>query len=820
VFNAGSSSPHLGEIAMKTTFIKHSLLIALCTTSMIGLSAPAAAQAQAEAEESEDAGAIIVTARRRDETLQSTPVAITAIGTAQIENKGAVNIGDLMGAAPNLLITQQNSGGAAANLSIRGLTYADVEKSQEPTVGVVVDGVFIGTSTGQFFDFFDIKQIEVLRGPQGTLFGRNTIGGVINIQRTRPTGELGGKLEATYGSYKTWSGKGVFNVPIIEDGLAAKVWYFHNQSDGFYRHGVTGKLVGGNNNDNFGASFLVTPKGGDFDALLTVEKQIQDFEPVNSNLARTGELFCLFEPAKECNRNNTSDLYTVFNSPATSHYEAPSVTLEMNYDLGGVKLTSVSGYRRSTENQTQDFDASTADLYYTRRVQSYRQLSQELRAAGKFGDTFDYVVGGYLFSSKYSLLQHTRLFAIFNPAIQGVDPAIADKSPQLVVGNNKSYAVFGDFNWAFADKFRLSFGGRYTHDRKSLSNGFGGVLVGTGSAPFKKFTPKVGVDFRPNDDMMVYASWSRGYRSGGFSPRAATATTANVAYQPETIDTYEAGAKLNLFDRKLQFNLAAFYSDYKNLQQNTTIPGGPTGNQTITSNVGSATIKGVEVDFTLRPADGFRINGSLGVTDSKFKGFVAGNSIGNVLPTFVGTIPAGAAAILTLPLVGGAADPRTAAFTGTPTALNYSANNLIYSPKVTASINAEYTAELGDTKVVFNVGYRFIDRYDQQISLGPITGTLPNATFNATTLTAVTQPTTPLVVNGNDPRVKSDRQGLLDASISTKFDLGGTMAKFTVFGRNLANDRGTSAAFTVAGLWSFASAREPRTYGASLGFEF
>jgi iron complex outermembrane receptor protein len=206
--------------------------------------------------------------------------------------------------------------------------------------------------------------------------------------------------------------------------------------------------------------------------------------------------------------------------------------------------------------------------------------------------------------------------------------------------------------------------------------------------------------------------------------------------------------------------------------------------------------------------------------DSQFKGFIAGNSIGNVLPTFVGTIPAGAAAILALPLVGGAADPRTAAFTGTPTALNYSANNLIYSPKITASLGADYTVNMGETKLIFNVGYRFIDRYDQQISLGPITGTLPDATFNATTLTAVTQPTTPLVVNGNEPRVRSDRQGLLDASISAKFDLGGTKAKITVFGRNLADDRGTTAAFTVAGLWSFASAREPRTYGASLGFEF
>jgi iron complex outermembrane recepter protein len=201
---------------MKINLIKRSLLVALSTTSLIGLSAPAFAQDIAAASAPvEDSGEIIVSARRRNESIQDTPIAITAINSAQLESKGAVNIGDLMGAAPNLVITNQNSGGAAANLSIRGLTYADVEKSQEPTVGVVVDGVFIGTSTGQFFDFFDIDQVEVLRGPQGTLFGRNTIGGVVNIKRTRPTGEFGGKAEISYGSYGALATRSMFLSSVI-----------------------------------------------------------------------------------------------------------------------------------------------------------------------------------------------------------------------------------------------------------------------------------------------------------------------------------------------------------------------------------------------------------------------------------------------------------------------------------------------------------------------------------------------------------------------------------------------------------------------------
>ena len=172
---------------MRTAFARSVVITALASTALIGFSGPAFAQDAQPAVENEDAGAIIVSARRRDETLSTTPVAISAVNTAMLESKAAVNIGDLQGAAPGLLITQQNSGAQAANISIRGLTYADIEKSQTPTVGVVVDGITIGTNTGQLQDAFDVAQIEVLRGPQGTLFGANTIGGVVSIQRTKPT---------------------------------------------------------------------------------------------------------------------------------------------------------------------------------------------------------------------------------------------------------------------------------------------------------------------------------------------------------------------------------------------------------------------------------------------------------------------------------------------------------------------------------------------------------------------------------------------------------------------------------------------------------
>jgi iron complex outermembrane receptor protein len=714
---------------------------------------------------------IVVTARRRDETLQQTPIAITAFSPAQLESKASINIGDLQGAAPNVLITNQNSGAAAANISIRGLTFADVEKSFEPTVGVVVDGVFIGTNTGQFFDFFDISQIEVLRGPQGTLFGRNTIGGVINIRRTRPTGEFGGKFELSYGNYDSWAGRAVVNVPIVEGVLAAKAFYFHNQSDGYYRHGITGRRVGSSNNENFGASFLFTPSSN-FDALLTLEKQVQDFEPINSNISNGTEAFCnqaildavvgvpglvAAAPANECNRNTTSDLYTVFGSPTYSKYSAPAATLEMNLDLGGVKLTSITGYRKSKEDQTQDFDSSSGDYYFVNRLQNFRQFSQEIRAAGKVSDGFDYVIGAYFYDSKYDLIQYTRFAGFPAPT-------------QDVTGTSQSYAFFGDFNLQLMDQVRLSFGGRWTHDKKTNYNFVDPNQFPKAGYSGSKFTPKIGLDYRPTDDLMLYASWSRGYRAGGLSGRGQTLISSTTPYGSETVDSYELGFKSAFLDKHVLFNVAGFYSDYSSLQQNTTIPiSGGIGNETVVTNVGSATIKGIEAELTAKPVPGLTLTGSLGLLRSKFKGFITQAPVAGVLSTF-----------------------------------DYSANNLIYNPRETFSATAEYAVPVGFGEAKFNISYRNIAPYDQQISLGP-------TTVNANGI---------IVVNGNDPRVRSDRQGLLDASATLEFDLNGHKARVTAYGRNLADDRGPNAALTVAGLFSFSSGREPRTYGLQLGFEF
>lgn len=713
---------------------------------------------------------IIVTARRRNETIQTTPVAVTAIQPSQLEGSAALNIGDLQGAAPNVLITVQSTGASAANISIRGIAFADVDKSFDPAVGVNIDGVYIGTSTGQLLDFFDIESMEILRGPQGTLFGRNTIAGVINIRRTRPTGEWGGKFEAGIASYDQFSARAVVNVPVVPGLLAAKLFEMHSDGPGYYKQFGTGQRRGGSNNENFGASFLLTPSES-FDALLTLEKQVQDFDPVNGSLTRTGDAFCTLLPI--CDGSITDDIYTVFPAnPTIGRYRAPAATLEMNWNAGPVKFTSVTSYREAKELQQQDF--ATAGLYLANRRQKYHQFSQELRGSGQIGDSFDYVAGLYYFKSKYNLIQNTIVFG-------GPTPE------QDTTGKSESYAAFIDLNWEIFDRVRVSGGGRYTHDKKHMQTTLDGVFVGPdASKSWSKFTPKIGLDYRPTDDLMVYGSWSRGYRSGGFNGRGLSPVSSTTPYDPETVDAYEVGVKSEFLDRKVALNIAAFYTKYSDIQQSTTVTlAGGVGNETIVTNAASAKIKGIEADLTLRPFHALTINSSLGYTDSKFGGFITSQ-----------------------PVTGFAF----------PVQFDLSNVDLIYAPKITFSVNAEFTQPVtlgpidGDVKI--NAGYRYLSRYDQQIAVDPAT-VIPGGATSATVVP----------VARNDPRLRSDPQNLLDASLSFiwRMNQDGAKARATIFVRNLLDDRGPNTAFTVAAfptLWGFAAAREPRVWGGQIGFEF
>jgi iron complex outermembrane recepter protein len=734
---------------------------------------------------------IIVSARRRKESIQDTPISITAVSTSQMEEVANVRVSDIQGAVPNLIMTQQVTGGSALNMSLRGLSFADIEKSFDPSVAVVVDGVFVGTSTGQLLDFFDISSIEVLRGPQGTLFGRNTIGGVINVTRSRPTDDFTGKVEAEYSSFDTVTERSVFSGPIAKGVLDAKVFFFHTKTAGYYTNFFTGEDTGGGENMNFGLSLLFTPTDT-FNALLTLEKQQSLMDNVVAPITKSGELFCtpgLFltvaQAAVECNRNTTTDVYQTFGPLNHSFYGSPSVTLEMNWDPGFTHIVSISNYRSDGENDTENVGATDPEIYIADRQTTYWQGSQEVRASGNILPTFDYVTGVYFFHSNYTLEQHTGgiLFAAPGETI----PESFYES-QLTTGMSNSIAGFVDFDWQFIDQWRLNFGGRLTNDKKGLvtSAPFDGAFTNFGyhTDSWTKFTPKISIDYRPTEDFMYYGSWSIGYRSGGFCGRClSNALEASTPFGPETVDAYELGAKTAWFDRRLFFNVAAFYTDYHNIQETITEAGGSTGNSTVVKNAAAAKVYGVELDWTAKPIEPITVRGSFGYLHSHFSGFYNSEAWS--------TAPAGAACT-----------PTTC---GLHT-YDYSNVDLIYAPDFTGSFAIDYTINAPYGKNKTTLGYRYIAPYDQQIARDDA---IPVPDNDGTT-----------VVDSNDPRVRTNVQNLLDASIGLTIPAGLGEAEFTIFGRNLADNRGTASAFTVAGLWSFATAREPRVFGGRIGYKF
>ena len=706
-----------------------------------------------------DPGDIVVTARQRSETIATTPLSVTAVTPAQLEAVNAITIQDVSGAIPNMVISQVGAGPSAAAISIRGVVFADIEKSFDPAVGVLVDGIFVGTNTGQLLDFFDIGSLEVLRGPQGTLFGRNTIGGVVNIRRSRPTGEFGGKIEAVMGNYGLFQGRGIVNAPIIPDLLAVKLFLQYSETNGYYRNVTRNIDEPRTRSSNFGAAFLFTPSA-DFEALLTVEKQVQRGHTVNPSGSTTGDLVCLVAPRNQCNRDAQDDLYTTFTQfDNPTRYDSPAATLEMNWDVSdNIKLTSITGYRKNTEIFFQDFDGTSAAFYETIRDQFYRQFSQEFRASVKVNDSIDFVSGLYYFDNKYRNFQRTFLGTILG----------GGRPVQYASQNAKSYAAYLDVNWAFAEQFRVTLGGRYTRDEKTFNNRFPGAFDVSAEDSWNKFTPKVSADWRPSEQLMFYASYSRGYRAGGFNGRATSISTSQQSYDPETVDSYEAGLKLQLFDKRLSFNLAAFQTKYDDKQESLirrTPPGSPNTNETIVSNVASAKIKGIEADFLARIFPGFSLNGSVGFLESNYDSFLTLN-------------------------------PLTLA------PVDLSGLSLTYNPSFTGAIGGSWSADTLVGQVTISSNYRHISRYFTAITPDP-----SNANPAAPTLNSIAGRTRPL--------------DQWDLSVSVEPDTGTDLKPhFNVFMRNILDKRGISGNTIVPGLFKSPTAREPRTYGIEVGFAF
>ena len=645
--------------SIRAPFFRAALLCTACTAT-----AAFAQNSEAPAEVASNQDGIkeiVVTARFRTETLQDTPIAISAISSQTIENIVITDVNSLQRLLPNVQLSRINFAGQALGASIRGVSFADLEKTFDPAIGVVIDGVFLGTNTGANIDFDDLESIEVLRGPQGTLFGRNTIGGTISVRHTRPTGELGAKVKARYGSFNTLDLEGVVNLPQIGDVLSIKLAGLRRTSDSPTFNRFTLEREPGRNMYNLSLTALL--ELDDFTALATVAyNKDRSKYPTAINLTRASGLpfgaggnICDYTLAlglgdlgcdTQGSVRQAGENFKLANTsiPFESFFEGWAASLEMNGKIGNFNVTSITGFRTSNDQLLEEntgtppvsftgVPGNGIPLFVAARDQDYEQFSQEIRIAGDITDWMDIVAGVYYLNTSYSIRPNSfngstaglawLAVPLFPPAVPA--PTFINAPIQSATASQTldSFAVFAESIFKLTDTVRLTAGGRYTVETKEfeINQTLAVPFAGQGKNTWRDPTWRAILDWRPDDDTLLYGSWSRGFRSGGWNGRATSATSIGP-YDPEKVDSFEVGAKTTFADGKLQINAAAFLVNYDNKQEEIIRPAAGGGTETIVDNAASAQTKGVELEFLARATPELTLRASGAYLSAKYDTFL------------------------------------------------------------------------------------------------------------------------------------------------------------------------------------------------------
>ncbi len=593
---------------------------------------PVAANAGPSGDGLED---IVVTAERRETNLQDTPISVTAVTAATIQAEGIRTVSDLAASVPNLTSTTGPQGSADANFFIRGVGQFDFIATNDPGVGVYVDGIYLGRTVGALLDSSDIARVEVLRGPQGTLFGRNTLGGAVSIVSKAPElGDLSGTASVSGGSRNRIDGDASLNVP-LGDTAALRVGGFERYQDGFATRAYDGVKFGKTKRYGGRAQLLFKPT-----ERLSITLS-GDYSNDKSNPAPSVLLAIVpapFFPAGAASQiQNPNAFYSVneSNSPE-SRNEIYGFSGTIAYELADhVTLKSITAYRHLNALSTSDPDGTLYRLYDQQAPTHQHQFSEELQLAGSaFGDRVNFVLGGYYFKEKVD----QTLFLCFAP-ITPTPVAFFNPCNTWDQGNRQtteSVAGFGQAQVKLTERLSVTVGGRYTSETKDIvSNqdfdfrpaglqvapgvvipGFVSPIVTNlpGHLKFTKFTPKAGVEYKASDDVLVYASYAKGFRSGGFNGRFIVPTTVIPTYNPDTNDAFELGFKADALDKRVRLNADIFYSKYKGIQQTISVP----VTQFQVANAGDADLYGFEAELTVAPVRDLRFNTAIGYTHSKF----------------------------------------------------------------------------------------------------------------------------------------------------------------------------------------------------------
>ena len=635
---------------MKSTKISMIRAALLASIAVSGLAVTAPVMAQEEAAGADNIDEIIVTARRREENLLDVPIAVSAFSGEALELRGALDLTDIGNITPNTTLETSRGSNSTLSAFIRGIGQQDPVSGFEPGVGIYLDDVYLNRPQAAVLDIYDVERIEVLRGPQGTLYGRNTIGGAVKYVTKRLPQEFALSARATVGTYDQADGVVTVSAPIGEivrvGGSVARL------SRGGFGDNLTTGLE--NYNKDVWAARGTLELGG-YGAPVSVRIS-GDYSRDKSD-PRGGHRIIPGLLSGAPVLDNVFDTRGGLVDPKQD-IEAYGLAMNISVDLSDtLTLRSISAWRKDDTLTPIDFDALPAADVDVPGGYFNEQVSQEVQLLVDAGP-FSGMVGAYYLDATADTLFDVRLFTTLSGLTAFTNAAV----------DTETYAIFGDFTYDLSERLSLSVGGRYTWDKRTanilrqnyLGGGspfFGGAGVAFGAAStnfsgqrdFKKFTPRVSLSFKPTPDDNIYASFSQGFKGGGFDPRGVGANApdlngngirgenaevaAFLSFRPESVDSYEVGYKGNAFDGGLTYALAGFYADYTDVQ----IPGsvacivsGLPSFCGVTSNAGKATFKGVELEFNARLGesvanDGDRLNllGAVGYIDARFDQYIS-----------------------------------------------------------------------------------------------------------------------------------------------------------------------------------------------------
>ncbi|MCC5995390.1 MAG: TonB-dependent receptor [Oceanicaulis sp.] len=607
---------------MHSRFTRAAILLA--AVSPLGLGAPALAESQAEQAAAQTQSAqqalrdvITITATKRPGgvDVQDAPVAVTAYSGEQLDALQFQDLSSLSYLMPNVQLEDIGTAPGIANFTIRGIGINSSIPSVDPTVGVFVDGVYQGINAGLVFDNFDLEGIEVLRGPQGILFGRNVTGGAVLIRTTAPSEDPSMNFRAGVETGPRYTASGVFNGPLAQ-GLSGKLAVYHSDDHGWFTNEFDGSSHGASR------TWIVRPAlawrpNDDFELIVRGQySKITGDGPSAQNHVNGSGVGGLFP----------RDSFR-FSIDEPGHFDntAMSVTAEANLRVafGDGTITNILGWRDVDGTSTGDIDATPGFLFHSAASNAQEQWSNELRYAGTFNNV-DVTAGLFYFDQTINYVEQRNLLG---GALVPIGGGYID---------HMTWGAFSQFDIHATDRLTINLGGRYSYERKRARIqallpgapcvvGTGCTVITGGPGAFEdtdswtSFAPKVGFQYELEDDTQLYGFWTRGFRSGGYNLRNTDPTFAPGPYDQEQVDSFELGLKTDFADGAVRVNAAAFWNEITDMQREVNLPSAATGVVQLIQNTADARIRGFEVEARAFLSDNFIVHGQVGYLDGEYK---------------------------------------------------------------------------------------------------------------------------------------------------------------------------------------------------------